>query len=315
MSRSAGFRPLSTAVVLLLAAAVAPLQLQASNELEQHLRDQYNGKTLVLRNFYHGDHLNYDSAGVLTGSGVTGDWTVDGFVRVTALSLSDARLTVHADRLPLGNCGKGCGFRPYTDKNKNNKKDKNEKKLRLEILFNHGALTPAQADAALSAIFLTDRDRITEDVPAYWKPCVFAASTGIGRNKYSACSFPPELATIPGLVSVPDETPEHATGDATASDNVITVKTKGVIPPKPAFTPDPPFSDSARQAHYQGTAVLSIIVDKTGQVQNIRIWQPLGFGLDQKAVETVSKWLFKPGTKDGQPVDMEVAVEVDFHLY
>jgi outer membrane biosynthesis protein TonB len=41
----------------------------------------------------------------------------------------------------------------------------------------------------------------------------------------------------------------------------------------------------------------------------------LGMGLDEKAIETVKTWRFEPGLKDGHPVNVEMAVEVDFHLY
>jgi TonB family protein len=40
----------------------------------------------------------------------------------------------------------------------------------------------------------------------------------------------------------------------------------------------------------------------------------LGLGLDEKAMEAVRKWRFKPGEKDGQPVTMHAEVEVNFRL-
>jgi hypothetical protein len=118
---------LCTSALLLLAATSAPLKLQAASELERQLRDQYNGKILVLRNFYHGDHLTYDSSGIPAGSPVPGDWTVDGFARLTNLDLSGHRLTIHAVRLSLGNTGKSFQFEEYFDKNKRKDKDEEEK--------------------------------------------------------------------------------------------------------------------------------------------------------------------------------------------
>jgi TonB family protein len=56
-------------------------------------------------------------------------------------------------------------------------------------------------------------------------------------------------------------------------------------------------------------------VDKDGKPKNIRISRPLGYGLDEKAVQAVSTWRFKPAEKDGIPVNVEIAVEVNFHLY
>jgi len=56
-------------------------------------------------------------------------------------------------------------------------------------------------------------------------------------------------------------------------------------------------------------------VDKKGVPTNIRISNPVGCGLDVKAVQSVQGWRFKPGEKDGEPVAVAIAVEVDFHLY
>lgn len=41
---------------------------------------------------------------------------------------------------------------------------------------------------------------------------------------------------------------------------------------------------------------------------------PLGFGLDEKAQETIEKWRFEPGRKDGKPVSVLATVEVNFRL-
>jgi TonB family protein len=310
-------RPLCTAVVLVFA-FIAPSYLQAGGELERHLRDEYNNKTLVLRTFYHGDRLRYDSGGALAGSAEPGDWTVDGFIRVTALSLSDRHLTIKAERLALGNCGKGCGFRQYFDKQKPDKRAESEKRVRIEV--DSVGMTAEKADAALSRIFLNSQDRLANLVPDYWQPCVLAAATGKGKEQYTDCLFAPEFAAVPGLVSNSKSKESPQSGDTSdeegkSSSGPVHRMSKGVTAPKTVYAPDPDFSEQARRAKYQGTVMLSIIVDKSGQVRNIRVWQPLGLGLDRKAVEAVSKWRFKPAIKEGEPVDMELAVEVDFHLY
>lgn len=88
-----------------------------------------------------------------------------------------------------------------------------------------------------------------------------------------------------------------------------------VRPPVATYTPEPEFSEEARRAQFQGTLVLSIVLDKTGNVSRIRIVRPLGMGLDEQAAETVKTWRFKPATKDGEPVAIEMNIEVAFHLY
>jgi periplasmic protein TonB len=89
----------------------------------------------------------------------------------------------------------------------------------------------------------------------------------------------------------------------------------GIGAPKPISTPDPEYSEEARKAKYQGVVVLWLIVDQNGNPKQIKVERPLGMGLDQKAIEAVRKWKFEPATKDGQPVAVQINVEVNFRLY
>ena len=88
----------------------------------------------------------------------------------------------------------------------------------------------------------------------------------------------------------------------------------GVTAPRPISTPDPEYTDTARQAKTQGTCVLQMIVDAEGHPRDVRVVRGLGFGLDSKAIEAVKQWRFEPALKDGQPVNVQVSVEVGFHL-
>ncbi|MGB0065666.1 MAG: energy transducer TonB [Terracidiphilus sp.] len=82
------------------------------------------------------------------------------------------------------------------------------------------------------------------------------------------------------------------------------------------YQPEPEFSDEARRAKYQGVCVIALIVDAQGNPQNVHVVRTLGMGLDQKAIEAVRTWRFKPAMKDGTtPVPVMVTVEVNFHLY
>lgn len=77
---------------------------------------------------------------------------------------------------------------------------------------------------------------------------------------------------------------------------------------------EPQYSEEARLAKYSGSVLLDIEVGEDGLTRNIRVTRPLGFGLDQKAVEAVSHWKFIPATLNGQPVAVSAEVEVDFRL-
>jgi periplasmic protein TonB len=89
----------------------------------------------------------------------------------------------------------------------------------------------------------------------------------------------------------------------------------GVSAPQLVFAPDPEFSDEARRAKYQGVCVVSLVVDAQGNPQRVQVVRHLGMGLDEKAVEAVKQYKFKPATLQGKPVPVEVNIEVNFRIY
>jgi len=88
----------------------------------------------------------------------------------------------------------------------------------------------------------------------------------------------------------------------------------GVTAPALLFKVEPEYSEEARKAKYQGTVLLYIEVDPSGKATNIKVARSLGLGLDEKAIEAVKKWKFKPGYKDGKPVTVAATIEVNFRL-
>jgi protein TonB len=89
----------------------------------------------------------------------------------------------------------------------------------------------------------------------------------------------------------------------------------GVSAPRPLFTPDPEYSEEARKAKFQGVVVLWLVIGPDGRPREVRVARPLGMGLDEKAIEAVRTWKFEPAKKDGQPVAVQMNVEVSFRLY
>ena len=88
----------------------------------------------------------------------------------------------------------------------------------------------------------------------------------------------------------------------------------GITAPSLLSKVEPAYSDDARASKYQGTVVLKIIVDTDGLAKDIQLVKSIGYGLDEKAVEAINLWTFKPGTKDGQPVPVLATIEVNFRL-
>lgn len=88
----------------------------------------------------------------------------------------------------------------------------------------------------------------------------------------------------------------------------------GVSAPTLVFKVEPEYSEEARKAKFQGTVVLSVVVDEKGLPRDLKVLRPLGLGLDEKAIEAVTKWRFRPGYKDGKPVAVAATIEVNFRL-
>lgn len=90
----------------------------------------------------------------------------------------------------------------------------------------------------------------------------------------------------------------------------------GISAPVPLVQPEAEFSDEARRAKYQGVCLVSLIVDAQGNPQSPRVVRPLGMGLDEKALEAVRRYKFKPAMKDGHtPVPVMITIEINFRLY
>jgi len=88
----------------------------------------------------------------------------------------------------------------------------------------------------------------------------------------------------------------------------------GVSAPTLIYKVEPEYSEEARKAKFQGTVVLAIVVNDKGLPTEFRVVRPLGMGLDEKAIEAVKKWRFKPGLKNGQAVAVAATIEVNFRL-
>ena len=88
----------------------------------------------------------------------------------------------------------------------------------------------------------------------------------------------------------------------------------GVSAPVLLYKVEPEYSEEARKAKFQGTVLLYVEVDSSGRATNIRVERSLGLGLDEKAIEAVRKWKFRPGYKNGKPVTVIANIEVNFRL-
>lgn len=118
-----------------------------------------------------------------------------------------------------------------------------------------------------------------------------------------------------GIGTGSDDGIGSAKGNSYGANEGIYVPGGAVSAPIPIVTPEAEFSDEARRSKYQGVCMISIIVDAHGYPQNPRALQSVGMGLDEKALDAVGRYRFKPALKDGRPVPVRIAVAVNFRLY
>ena len=125
-----------------------------------------------------------------------------------------------------------------------------------------------------------------------------------------ATSIASELVPEEFPVAAP---PTPAVASAASASTVNRVG-GGVSAPAVISKVDLQYSAEARKGFLRGTVKLSIVVGADGVAHDVSIIGPLGLGLDENAVETVKQWRFRPGMKDGLPVNVRAAVEVNFRL-
>lgn len=268
-----------------------------ADSLEKQLQSDYVGKTLTLRHFYEGDHLRFHPDGTLQGDAPIGPWTLDGQIAVEQVHLSGSVLEFRGRRITVVFDARNKPVDQLTTLDHYSGKQRKEmekalRKQQVRVEIELPSTTPNQDDLALAihAVFLMLGESMTEVVPPFWR------------------SYFADLEGKPATTPPPPR-------DAVYAVTPPGTKPGGVSPPHAIFDPEPEYPDEARKAKYQGTVLVWMIIEPSGETKDIRIVRPLGMGLDEKALAAISTWKFEPARKDGKPVAVMVNVEVTFRLY
>jgi TonB family protein len=84
--------------------------------------------------------------------------------------------------------------------------------------------------------------------------------------------------------------------------------------PAVIYKVNPEYTQEALDAKVSGTATVQVVIGADGVPGELAIKRSLGYGLDEKAIECVRQWRFKPGMRDGMPVSVRATIEVNFRL-
>jgi TonB family protein len=265
---------------------------------EQLLKDKFVGHILVIRNFYIEPLLRYDASGHIKHSAQSGEWTVAQF-KIEKVSLNANSFALQGRRIAVGYDQKKDSVTFY---------QLDPLTIKVEDLP-PDTLTQQKLDELTHQIFVVLRDE-PETVPDYWRDLVsgnvVADKDEKGHKVYRLKNSPPFKQGHPGeIASEAMNSPQSAPVYRVGGD---------VTPPRIIKQRDPNFSELARQLKYQGTTILELIINETGTPEDIKIIRLAGFGLDEGAVQAVKNWVFKPSTRNGQPVKVVVKVEVNYKL-
>ncbi len=275
----------------LLVCTISPLAVAGVTDAD--LQKEYGDKVLTLRQFYPGVHLKFDANGKFTGSGAPGSWTTDGMVRVEKISVENGVLHVRGQRLFL-----------FYDTSTKQMRDiraiekatwvRDHSKVNIDIECAQAQPEMTDVNRLMRLVFLSPDEKLIDAVPAYWKDWL---QKGEGYK--------------PPIANVANAKPKPETDLAKT-----TLKVGGNISaPHVTHAPDPQYTEPARKSAYQGTCVLWLIVGVDGRVHEIEIARAIGMGLDEQAVKTVQAWTFQPASRNGEPVPVQINVEVNFRLY
>jgi len=156
----------------------------------------------------------------------------------------------------------------------------NDEKMKIVVADTGDAVALGRA---LKNVFSTGIDRaLQQSMPQFWQH-YFDPGT----------AWPPDTLTGQTIESIPAST-------ATASVAALTHRGEAS------------YTSEAAHDRVAGQVRLRLVVDSQGVPRRIAVLQPLGYGLDEKAIEAVGKWRFTPAIDKGKAVASGVSLEEDF---
>lgn len=234
------------------------------------------GKALFLRGFYKANDLRFDAAGRVVGAPKTGEWTL---AAVNVLKVQQRPGEIELD-------GVRAAIRYNAEQHVFERHALNDDKMKIVV-----AETDAKGfEAAVEAMFAVGIDLpLQRSMPEYWQH-YFNPALEWPADELSGATIYPSYG-VPGSMQ----------GAA-----------KDVIPAKTEHKADVKFTGFAEHDKVKGSLQVKMVVDAEGVPRRISIAQPLGYGLEERAVEAMSKWRFAPATLAGKPVATVMVVAQEF---
>jgi TonB family protein len=248
---------------------------------QQSIEAKLQAPFLMLRGMWDCNSLHFDANGNLIGSCDTGPFSLSAMT-VKSVKLGDRKVEIKGSRAglqfaPAAWPGGPEQVRPVHLDN-------------MTVSIERDPQNPEELDAALDRIFARGfDDALAEESPVYWRGWI--------RHQLH-----PEIP----IISLSQGVVRFGGGSGAVP---------GVVAPRIVRTLDPNISEEARRTKTSGTILLGLMVDAEGRPQNVSIVRPLGMGLDEQAVRTVSQYRFAPATRDRKPIPAMIHIEINFRIY
>ncbi len=288
-SDSAAFH-LRCILVLACASLIAPLSHAQSTAAD--IKARLHNKPLYLRGFWSSDKLHFDAAGNLTVPSRPVSFTLSGF-ELESVNLKPDKLTLQGRRVGLEFTK---NQQKRVDLNAGSLQHPEDEKIEIEV----DPSPDGDYTHALDAVFVDNLADIVPTLPFYWTRYAH-------DNLLPAANTPTPAPPSPAATTVaPNQQP------ATTSNAQIRRIGGSVTAPKLLHAVEPDFNNTAHNLRYSGTTLLSLRVETDGTVSHLSIVHPIGLGLDERALAAVQHYVFSPAKENGQPIVVELYIEVNF---
>jgi TonB family protein len=255
---------------------------------EDAIRARLIGKPLYLRGLWIDYHLKFDAAGVPVKH-----YRADTFTE-SGIDVHDVKLT--SDGLRIDGERIGLIFPKSIPTRIRLHTDEYDSSIRIEIK----SPPDGNFDKALNAIFTTNLGSLTPSLPDFWQGYArkyFPLPASEGASGRTLENSPP--VNTPADTGI--ESPFHIAG--------------AIKPPVEMSTRPVEITSVAKALKASGHVLVYLWVLPDGSVSHLRIATPFGLGMDEQAISAVSYYQFKPATKDGKPVKVDLYVDLQFGVF
>jgi TonB family protein len=264
------------------------------------LQRALQGKVLSLRTPVTGEKLVFDAVGIAVGQAEHGVFSLDRDIAIDSVREKDGTLLLKGSRINY----------VWSSKYKQLAQTQQRFPVEVQLKAPQEGLTEANIGEVLRKVFLTPKEMnapCTEGEREYFQKLMESGDFGRSKSKKKDKT---------SLNQEPDANePAELTSVCMPSGERGFRVEKGVKPPKAVATPDPKYSESARRAKIQGTAVYIVRVDENGRVTDVLLQRSLEATLNLTGARAISQWRFEPATFQAKPLPIIISVEVNFRLY